>query len=146
MPKQPKSTAGVLLDVVDGLRILVTPHHAPPIGAIERVLDPWLARQLNLYNESYKLTDHANAIRVLYLLWEDPSLRPPGTEGFRHVRHFVSHARIDARDTVRFIEAQLGRGTDHFQPFNPAHHAFVRDWRHRVEQALEATLRQQFGI
>jgi hypothetical protein len=146
MASQPKSTAGVLISVADRLRVMVTPHVAPPLTAVERVLDPWLARQLNLYNASYKLDDHANAIRILYLLWEDPALRPPGTEDFRYVRHFVSHARIDAADTVTFIESQLGPGTDHYQPFNQAHHTFVRDWRHRVEEALEVTLRRQFGI
>ena len=147
MVSKPKSTASVLYRVADIIRVMATSHDAPPLTAIERVvLDPWLARQLNLYNAAYSLDDHANAIRVLYLLWEDRTLRPKNTDDFRHVRHFVSHVRINQPSTVRFIESHLGRGTDHYQPFNQAHHEFVRGWRQRVEPALEATLRRQLGL
>jgi len=147
MASQPRSTAGVLIRVANSLRLMAIPHGAPPLAAVERVvLDPWLTQQLNLYNTAYELKDHATAIRVLYLLWEDRTLRPKRTDDFRHVRHFVSHSRINRPSTVRFIESHLGPGTDHYQSFNRAHREFVRGWRQRVEEALEATLRHQLGL
>jgi hypothetical protein len=125
---------------------MMTPHQAPPLPAIERTLGRWTARQLSLFNSAHRMDDHANAIRLLYLLWEDPALRPPETEDFRYVRNFVSHSRIDGRDTVVFIEPKLGKGTVHYEPFNQVHHDFVRDWRACIQQPLDTILRQQFGL
>ncbi|MGH7301135.1 MAG: hypothetical protein ACREJE_12050, partial [Candidatus Rokuibacteriota bacterium] len=105
----------------------------------------WLARELHLFNLADKTNDHANAIRVLFLLWEDLNLTAPSMEGFKYVRHFVSHPRIDDPQTVAFIEAQLGAGTRRYDPFKHEHRALLKEWRQKAEAAIRADLRRRLS-
>jgi hypothetical protein len=133
-----KTTAGVLIAVADRLLIQVTPFSFPAEQAIRSARDPWLARDLHLFNLAYRQDDHATALRLLHLLCEDAI--PPGLENLQYVRNFVSHRKITKKDTVAFIQSELGPGTDSYNPLDQRHRNLVRDWRNRAEDMLRAAL------
>ena len=133
-----KTTAGVLIGVADRLLIQVTPFAVPVEQTIRRARDPWLARDLHLFNLAYRQADHATALRLLHLLCEDAA--PPELQNFQYVRNFVSHRKITHKDTVAFIESELGPGTDSYNPLDQRHRNLVRDWRNRAEEIIRAAI------
>jgi hypothetical protein len=142
------STSSVMYTGAAGpLRIRVFPLNFPPAPVTERVAhDPWLARQHHLFNVAYKIDDAANAIRLLFLIWEalDMSIGVQ-MRGFRYVRDFVSHARITKAKTVAFIQAHLGAGTDQYDPFSRQHCDFLSEWWRRAEEATRPEPEQRLA-
>jgi hypothetical protein len=99
-----------------------------------------------MFNLSYMADDPATAIRALFLVWEDPAFQPAGTDDFRWVRNFVSHARIDREKTLNYIEGTFGKGTVYYNPFDQGHFQFVYEWKNRIEEALRVLFEERLGL
>jgi hypothetical protein len=125
----------------------------PLVFPAEQVLtklasDARLVRWLGWANKARLVeVDGAEAVRILYFVCEDWARHRPQAvdtqlvRELKHVRDFVSHARLDKnKAALQFLEQHLGAPTNRYDPANPKHEGLVRDYRQRAQQYIDAEL------
>lgn len=155
MPVRAKKISTQILDNIDNQTV-----------AVSTLFDAILVKQIILPNESklichdYLLptwlkfanlarntSDHAEAIRLYYIIIEGMKGRPrPGTHSIseielKHTRDFVSHGEsLGNRDLLAFLKTSFGYDVRRYIPNNADHIAFIRQQREKARKIVEDDL------
>jgi len=125
----------------------------PPEETLNRLSsDERLVRWLGWANRARRVGgDDAEAILPLYFVCEDWKRHRPHVVNtqlvreLKHVRDFVSHARLDKnKAALAFLEQQLGGLRNRYEPTNPKDAILVRDYRERAQRYIDAELSAMF--
>jgi len=111
-----------------------------------RLLD-WL----RLANDASDSDEPAYAIRNYYMIWEDshPSWKPKDgpdeANDLRLTRHFVSHGGKLRKETCEFVESNLGKPIECFDPTDSYQQQFISSQRRPARSLIEAELDKELN-
>ena len=102
---------------------------------------------LRLANDASGSNDPVDAIRDYYMIWEDmhPAWKiqdgPAEATDLKLTRDFVSHGgKLKNKDVLDFVERNLGRRIEQFDPTDRAQQQFVSSQRKSARDLIEAEL------
>jgi hypothetical protein len=105
---------------------------------------------LRLANEARSAVIDGDAIRNYYMIWEDmqgrptPTTAPPAANELKFVRDFVSHGEaLRNRDLLAFIQAELGKPVNRYDPTDVDQQSLVRKHREQARQLVKSELSKQ---